>query len=264
MLRRLTALLSGLIISTVITSCVYAAGITATVKEIRGEVKAQPSPGAEWIPATVGMKLGENASVRTGGDAQAIITWPGKAVAVKPLSVVVIGALKEMISGIELKEGAVFSKVSKLKEGGEFFVRTPSAYAGVRGTAFEVTVNSVTVYEGTVSVAAGGIERMVDAGFTVTISPEGVPGVPSQIPAESIKNLEKSDDECKKALNDTEQASAGSDAGQGRILVDAENASGDVKQIIDKIDTSVIEMSIERPGAITDALKINIDIEVTP
>ncbi len=58
--------------------------------------------------------------------------------------------------GVSLNRGKVLSNVSKLKKGGEYYVKTPTTVASVRGTEFLTTFNgkysTVAVGDGKVSV----------------------------------------------------------------------------------------------------------------
>jgi hypothetical protein len=60
-------------------------------------------------------------------------------------------------TALSILHGAVLTKVSKLTEGGQFNVNSPSAVAGVRGTSFRFSYNRKTT-EGSVTVSDGIVE----------------------------------------------------------------------------------------------------------
>jgi hypothetical protein len=71
---------------------------------------------------------------------------------------------------INQKKGSSWFKINPLKKGISFKVKTPSAVAGVRGTAFSVLINKdavteVCVCEGKVEVEAGGVKKLLKETF---------------------------------------------------------------------------------------------------
>jgi len=71
---------------------------------------------------------------------------------------------------LDQKKGNSWFKINPLKGGKTFKVKTPSAVAGVRGTAFSIridsdTVTAVCVCEGSVEVEAGGVKKVLEKSF---------------------------------------------------------------------------------------------------
>ncbi len=93
---------------------------------------------------------------------------------------------------ITLNRGRILSSVEKLKKGGAYSVKTPTAVASVRGTQFLTSYNgkksTVAVGRGLVSVkntAQGGMEKLAPEGRTATAE-TGAKGV-------EIRDIDKSE-----------------------------------------------------------------------
>jgi hypothetical protein len=94
--------------------------------------------------AEIGQEIPLGASVQTGEDSLCIILFAGKNIfRIQEQSIAII-EIDESMGSIDLKQGglaAVFSKLQTLSSsGGTFRIQTPTAVAGVRGTAFYVQV----------------------------------------------------------------------------------------------------------------------------
>lgn len=179
-----------------------AAAAKATLSGLKGAVTVQAAAGGEWTAATEGMSLSQGASVKTGASAEAILNMgAGGAVKISALALVKIDALTAEASGgskteLSLDKGRVLARTEKLKTADSAFtVRTPTAVAGVRGTAFECAIapetNQVTVsvVEGNVSVSVGDVEVLVAAGFASMVMPGEMPQEPAAIPPEQMEEL---------------------------------------------------------------------------
>lgn len=179
-----------------------AAAVKATLSGLKGAVTVQAAAGGDWTAATEGMSLSQGASVKTGAGAEAILNLgAGSAVKISALALVKIATLTAEASGgskteLSLDKGRVMAKAGKLKTtDSAFTVRTPTAVAGVRGTAFECAIapetNQVTVsvIEGNVSVTVGDVEVLVTAGFASMVMPGETPQEPAAIPPEQMEEL---------------------------------------------------------------------------
>jgi hypothetical protein len=94
--------------------------------------------------AEIGQEIPPGASVQTGEASFCIILFAGKNIfRIQEQSIAII-EIDESLGSIDLKQGglaAVFSKLQTLSSsGGTFRIQTPTAAAGVRGTAFYVQV----------------------------------------------------------------------------------------------------------------------------
>ena len=113
------------------------------------------------------------------GDKSSVIVQVGDELIVRfeENTTVVVKSIKDLSKReISLEKGKVLSKVSKLKKGNEYFVKTPTAVASVRGTEFltdyENGTTTVAVGKGKVSVVKTQTseEKLVDLGSTVVVT----------------------------------------------------------------------------------------------
>jgi hypothetical protein len=182
---------------------VEAAGAMVRLSSVKGDVTVQAQESGEWAAAADGTMLGQGASLRTGPGAEALVNWgAGHVVKVYQLSIVKIENLTDpdaaggSKSQISLGKGKIVAKVEKLKTtDSTFTVRTPTAVAGVRGTAFECAISpetnqvSVSVMEGSVFVMVGDVESIIEQGFETLIAPGEAPAAPTEIPVEKMEML---------------------------------------------------------------------------
>ncbi|MET1175129.1 FecR family protein [Paenibacillus amylolyticus] len=131
----------------------------AYLTTVQGEVIVTRAGGIKSIPAFTNMKLYQGDRLITGdnGSATIKVSQPESERYVGQNSNAVISNLKQSASGsrfsIKLWAGSMWSSVSGLKESDEDYVETPGSKLHVRGTNFNVTVQS----DGTLSmfVASG-------------------------------------------------------------------------------------------------------------
>ena len=184
------------------SSVFVAAGNAATLAVLNTAVDGSRA-GAAFAPALDGEVYSTGDQIRANADGRAVLTFfDGSTLSVDPGSQVKVVALNRLPSDgmqvtVEQTLGRSWSAVTKLKTpDSRYEVKTPSASAAVRGTAFLTFVqqlptgNTQTTYrvdEGTLEVtAAAGGTVTVSAGAQVTIA-EGAkaPATPSPIPATS-------------------------------------------------------------------------------
>lgn len=162
----------------------------STLSVISGDVQVAPD-GGEPRTAVDGEDLVAGATVRTQDEvARAVLTFrdgstvelePGASIKIEQLS---LGTRGELVVRLYQERGRTWSHVQPLlSPSSRFHVRTPSATAVVRGTSFEVDVESagsgaaltrVAVFEGRVDLVAAGRVEAVDAGHTAEVV-EGSP-----------------------------------------------------------------------------------------
>ncbi|MFH1538750.1 MAG: FecR family protein [bacterium] len=198
-------------------SVANAEAVTATLMNVEGDVQVQEEEGAKWRDARDGVRLSDGSSIKTGDDGQAVIAWGlGNVVRVYPLSKVSVEELvsepdtSDSSSDLSLGHGRVMAQVGKLtSKNSSFNIKTPTAVAGVRGTAFDLDMPegsdelSVLVLEGSVSLEAGGMEIMLDAGFESIVVAGEIPSVPMAIPAADLADLKQEAGELKKISEQT-------------------------------------------------------------
>jgi len=177
-----------------------AAAVKAKLTSVKGDVQTRASASASWQGAKTGDTIAEGAQIKCGPGAEAVVGWgKGNVLKVSALSSVTFTGLSadgsSSNSKMTLESGKVFAKSGKLTKGSAFEVRTPTAVAGVRGTGFEATPSSFSVVEGTVAVSAGGQEIEVGAGMMVEVPEIGEIPEPAPIPAETLTELEQTNQE---------------------------------------------------------------------
>lgn len=96
-------------------------------------------------------------------------------------------------SNLNLKNGAIFANVNKLRKRSQFKVTTVTAVAGVRGTEFFVSLDKnknmkVEVYKGRVDVSSKGKTVVVKKGYETEVKNGESPNDPKK-----LKNLRKVD-----------------------------------------------------------------------
>lgn len=153
---------------------------------VKGDVTYKLAGTTEYLALTPGTKLPQGATIKTGAGSIAVITFASGSIAsIRPNSEVEIKFEQEAFSGplpknaepsvsntqIKVVDGAVLSKVAKLKKGSEYTVTTPAGAAGVRGTTFVVSYDAATgsftvqTSEGSVVFTnSNGTVTAVDAG----------------------------------------------------------------------------------------------------
>ena len=146
----------------------------------------------KWMEAQIGMVLEEDDIIKVGDDSQAIITFfEGSIIELASSTQIEIKAL-EPADAVSLKTvsiqqdiGRTVSRVKKLADpASSYQIETPSSIAAVRGTTMVVNVDldgisRVFNEEGSVFVAAQGVEIQIPEGMQSIILPGQPPSLPS-------------------------------------------------------------------------------------
>jgi hypothetical protein len=164
--------------------------------EATGDVEVLAKGETEWKPAEEGMALDEGYSIRSGPDSKAVAVFAEKIImAVEQDSEVDLEKLqKSRRTGINFKmnldKGQLWNDVGKLgSKRSKFYIETPQAVTGVRGTVFTVHVSPdsrtrVGVVEGSVNVRTIGLTIMptvVGENTMTEVSANEAPEAPSAI-----------------------------------------------------------------------------------
>jgi len=155
-------------------SFVYAAQIVDVV----GKAQIQPASSTSWRSAKVGMKVSIGDKIRTARRSKVRIVLDEQKksfISIEELTMVILNStIPDEINKFDLSKGKLYVKVEKVKAGATFEVATPSAIAGVRGTAWSVDSKNdrdiVAVYESKVFVQAFDKNKNLISEVTV---PEG-------------------------------------------------------------------------------------------
>src|SRR5512132_3541474 len=167
----------------------------AVLSVISGDVQTRFG-GSGFASATDGAVLYVGSTVRTSGDARAVITlFEGSTIELEPASDITIEEATTRSSStiVRLAQsvGRSWHVVTHLTTAdSRYEVRTPAATASVRGTAFEVAVDdrlagpttTVTTTEGRVATVGAASEVLVTADQTTTVRPNSAPELPHAAP----------------------------------------------------------------------------------
>ncbi len=171
------------------------------IVEATGNVEILARGETEWKPAEKGMKLDEGYSIRSGPDSKAVAVFAEKMImAVEQNTEIDLEKLqKSRRHGInfkmDLNKGQMWSDVGKLKtKRSRFYVETPQAVTGVRGTVFTVEVSDdnttkVGVIKGSVDVRTRGMARTptaVGENAMTEIAEGEAPAQPTEISGEYV------------------------------------------------------------------------------
>lgn len=166
-----------------------------TVSVLSGHVSVQDPSTGIWRDAEDGMVVDTGMRVRTGQDSNAMLTFfDGSTIRLEGDSDVQVERIVRadgQSTEIVLKQwlGRTWSRVAKKADpASKYEIQTPSTYALVRGTLFEVEVDEdgstvVRTIEGLVSVGAQGQAVEVSAGQATSVSIGEFPVEPAPIPA---------------------------------------------------------------------------------
>ncbi|MEW6202761.1 MAG: FecR domain-containing protein [bacterium] len=208
MLRKaLVIAVSLLCICLLYTAPLKSVSVKATLTSIVGDVQVQPSDGS-WTPAKEGMLVASGSQIKTGAKSSVVVRWSTQNMikltqftffTVKDINV--DPKTKTVTSSGDLFMGKVKAKAEKLQNPqSSFEITTPTAVAGVRGTAFDMentadNTTNVSCYDGSVDVTAQGQTQNVPAGTEVSIPAGSAPPEPTPMSDED-KHACEVDDDC--------------------------------------------------------------------
>lgn len=168
------------------------------------EVLVTRKGGNSPITPFLGMQLSSGDSLCTGPSGTIeLIGDQGETVLVESSTFLDIGdgaAAPGRGRSIRLAVGKIWVKVIKLTKALEsmfrFSITTPTAFAGVRGTIFSVSVDQhqateVSVFDGVVEVIAAEILVTVPAGYTTRVGPGRGPEAPNEHSEDQNRAWEK-------------------------------------------------------------------------
>jgi hypothetical protein len=161
-LRTLSGLMTVAVLTVVLVACgkekqeTSSTTSTMVVVFASGDVKVVRS--AKEVPATVGLLVNQDDTIKTTNGTVDLQTRTGSAVRIKEFTTITISKLVSNNTKLSMKNGSILATVKKADAKEEFNVVTPTAIAGVRGTTFSVDVVNgknprVRVIEGKVAMA---------------------------------------------------------------------------------------------------------------
>ncbi len=180
-----------------------ALGASTTLTIISGSVSLQPAPSEEFRAVQDGALLRAGMTIRTDADAYAVLTYfEGSTVSIDPSTTLVIRSLYANPDGttvisMEQQIGRTWHSVTRLlNPGSKYEVRTPSATATVRGTAFAVAVqldpsgeveSVVETTEGAVATSKAPTPQEPQPAEEVVVRPGQQVSVKTSVPLEQPK-----------------------------------------------------------------------------
>ena len=188
--------------------------------------------------------------IETDKDSTADLTFSDKSIIrIKPetkLSLVQMFETNQggMSAKIKMERGTVIHSVAKLVKDGSYQVDSPTMVAGVRGTAFEVTVSD----EATVFVADGKVQVISKIGKKEEHVLEKDRGVTIKESNDHLFGEEKKSAEIMSEVSDMKSHSFGDDLDQIKSLPKPKNEE-ELKKIYDKdIETLILKDGRELRG----------------
>lgn len=125
----------------------------------------QINHGKGWINAIDGMDLSEKDNVKTLANSEAsVVLHESVIINMAPETELSISSLAKSHAKIEQPSGSTWNKFTGLAGVEEFSVETPTTVATVRGTDFEVNMDSILVGEGEVEVGYQGNKLIIKGG----------------------------------------------------------------------------------------------------
>lgn len=144
-------LITGLIISFVSGEVL---GSDCVISKLTGKVEVFKQQ--EWSPAEVGLKLKPNDKLKTYSTGRAELTFADNStIWIKENTELNIATLFPEDRSVEVKTGQVRTKVTPLKQGHKFSLKTPTVVAAVRGTEFILIVGET---DAQILVVSGRLE----------------------------------------------------------------------------------------------------------
>lgn len=170
----------------------------AVFSEINGKVEYQLA-GGDWRPARLGDKVGKGSMVSTGFKSNAVLKFETISIALKPITRLSLEELLKTQGGTQtqlfLLAGRVKADVPPQPgQTADFRVKSPTATASVRGTAFEFDGLNLIVDRGTVQLRneRGGQTRQVRQGEFSYVAPDGSVPSPAAVPTDQgLENVEE-------------------------------------------------------------------------
>ncbi len=191
------AALAMILISLIPASCGKGKSADAVVSFFSGTATIQT---ANALPRPVKIQdIVKDGDVIETGDKSSVIVQVGNELIVRfeaNTKVVVASITNIAKREINLDKGKVLSNVSKLKKGNDYFVKTPTAVASVRGTEFLTDYSNgktvVAVGKGSVSVVKSDTkeEKLADPGKSVVVSEKIEMRNVNQVETLELKKLE--------------------------------------------------------------------------
>jgi hypothetical protein len=155
----------------------YAQEAGAYIQEFTGTVELKVPGAADWRAARKGDQLSKDSMISTGFNSTALIVLGNSTLTVRPLTRLSLEELQNTQGNesvnLHLQTGRIRAEVSPPAGGNtNFTVRSPSATASVRGTAFDFDGVNLHVAQGRVRVTGkDGIAVNVGAGHESVSNP---------------------------------------------------------------------------------------------
>ena len=179
-----------LLLTLIITSAFCQNGI---IRELTGDVELKPAGATAFVRAAAGNAVAPNTIISTGFKSTAVIAVGNSLITVRPLTRLTLAEIQSTENtekiNVNLQSGRM--RVDVNPPAGtktNLTVQSPSATASVRGTSFDIDVDTLRVANGVVVYSGlNGAGVIVTAGSESKITTDGLPENPSQAAASSLK-----------------------------------------------------------------------------
>jgi hypothetical protein len=172
-----------MVLSLAVTALVFAPLLcaqspTATIREMAGTVELKRQGSNAWAIAKPGDRIDTSTTISTGFKSTAIIAVGSSTIMVQPLTRLSLAELMRQgdteTINVNLRTGRVRVDVNPPAGGrANMSVQSPSATASVRGTSFDMGIDSISVTEGTVSFGSPSRSVAVSAGESTRVDSSG-------------------------------------------------------------------------------------------
>ena len=198
-----------------------AAGVALAKGEVKvvavsGSVEFQAGSTGGWKALKKGNALSQGDKIKTGANSTAVLRWfEDNSVKLSPLTLVSITQLvksgKTEKSELNMEKGKMHVKAKKLStQDSAFYLKTPVARAGVRGTEF--TAEQIAggeaifiVLVGSIIVEAQEITRILEAEYYVIVEDTQAPGDALEITDEMLNEIRQDSEEMDEVLESSDQ-----------------------------------------------------------
>lgn len=146
---------------------------TALLDIKQGQVQIDQGEG--WVEAVDEMTLSLDDKIRTLGAGKAsVILYESAIINLEPNSEILLENINKENLKIKLESGRTKNKFTGLQGVKGLSIETPNFVANVRGTSFEVSLNSIIVAEGKVEVIQNNKKIIINQGEKVEITKDQI------------------------------------------------------------------------------------------
>jgi hypothetical protein len=235
------------------------ASYAAEVLSVQGSVQVQSSADGQWRKVEKGMQVIIGDLIRTARSSTVEIALDAEkknTIRIEPRALVTLNSANAgIMDRLDLAKGKVYANLEDIKSGLTFEVNTPSAVAGVRGSALSVYVerdsDEIMAYKDTVFIKAYDVdtklisESMLPEGFKTLIERFSEPGAYFQISQREFGSFDGAMDDLSSKLE--AKTEAGARAEEARKEAPKEEEEDTQQQKVEDIteQANIVEQQVD-------------------